>query len=98
MLLKCRSKPCWTEVYAQELLVIHAPRELSCIQPWSATDLEWASRAATFAEVRPLDQTLPGIDDRRIECRHIRRRQDPRQPGLVEILRPLQAFAHDDPE
>src|SRR5262245_61207383 len=54
-------------------------------QPGSAAQFEWSRCAAAFTEVRAFEQALTRIDQGRLERRHVRRRNNPRQKRLVEI-------------
>ena len=51
--------------------------------PGRADELERPRRPAAFRDVRAFEQHRARIHDRGVERRHVRRRHDPRQPGLV---------------
>src|SRR5439155_3009196 len=57
-----------------------------------AENFEWLGCAAAFGDVCAFEQTQTRIDRRGIECRHVWRRHDPRQAGLIEPHRALPIF------
>ena len=54
------------------------------IEPRRADEMEGPRRSPALAEVRALDETEARIDRGRLERRHVRRREDPREARLVE--------------
>src|SRR5262245_60013544 len=80
------------EVNAWQAKAVHATREAFGLDPGRADQLERTRRAAPLGDEDAFEQHRPGIDDGRVECRHVWRRHDPRQVGSVGIHFPFPAF------
>ena len=76
------------EVHARQARAFSRGTNRSGIDPRRADELERLGRAASFGNVRAFEQHGARIHDRALERRDVRRRQHPRQAGLVEVLRP----------
>src|SRR5690606_6056723 len=84
------------EADAGEAVVVQPLRQRLVVQPGGADLLERRIGAAPHGEVGALEEARAGVVRRALEVRHVRRRRRPRQPGLVEPLRPPPPLhAHD---
>jgi hypothetical protein len=74
------------EVHAGQPACVHRLGKQIAVDPRRADDLERSRGPAPFREDRAFEQNRPGIDNCRVERRDVRRRHDPGQARIVEVL------------
>ncbi len=85
VLLESGSEVAGAEPKSAELGAAEIVREFPGIKPGRAHEMEGPGGAATFGEIGAFDQTTARIDNRGVDRGHVGRRQNPGEPGVLEV-------------